>query len=59
MLELASPQKGEQDAICRCTDCAILIVMDAQPSCPQSLPARPVVIFDAKVDVRAERVWLN
>ena len=57
VLELCSPQRGEQDAIMRCGRCGRFIVLDAQPSAPQSLPAKPVVYVSPHWPVT--EVWLN
>jgi len=57
LLEIARPQIGDQEAVCRCVHCGALILMDSQPSAPASLPAGCMRVWVIPPSVPA--VWLN
>ena len=57
VLEMVSPQRGDQDAVVRCTGCGRVIVLDAQPSAPQNVPTREVIYVTPSWPVT--EVWLN
>jgi len=39
VLEIARPQIGDQEAVCRCVHCGTLIIMDSHPAAPAKWPA--------------------
>lgn len=58
VLQILRPQIGDQETVYRCAYCGRLIVLDTQPSAPETLPDTmpryPVTLIDRPIPT-----WLN
>jgi len=57
IMRLASPQRGDMEAVLRCDSCSVLVILDSHPSAPQSFPA-DLVVFNRKAQGNEQLIEL-
>ena len=56
---MALPQRGGLEAVVRCVRCSVLVILDSQPSAPQSFPAETVTYNRTVPRSQAEEIQLS